>query len=404
MGRLSDPLPGIGFRLGSRVTRYAWRCLISSSLFDRSDYPTLTESIYLNQASLGLIGRPSVDAMHQFLDGIGRHGNLYMSDEDEVAFLDALRQRAARLFQTETRRVAILSSASELLGQLPFMLPSPSGAKVVAVATDFPAITRPWLRLAERGECRLEFVDDNPDTDLTTDLIARIDEHTSLVAVSSVQYATGSVIDVPRLRAATAEAGVRLVIDATQGAGAIETNTGAWRADIVVSSGYKWLGGHGGVAIGALAPALLDKTPPLPGWMGAPDPFEFDATRMLLANGARRYTQSTMSYVSVVGLTTAMDQLLTIGMEKLEHHAARLAHLLVGAVEPHGWRPFRHPDDHAASPHIISLGRQGDELAGMLDRLRAIGIMCSTRGGRLRVSLAPYNDEDDIAALVDALV
>lgn len=404
MGRLSDPLPGIGFRLGSRVTRYAWRCLISSSLFDRSDYPTLTESIYLNQASLGLIGRPSVDAMHQFLDGIGRHGNLYMSDEDEVAFLDALRQRAARLFQTETRRIAILSSASELLGQLPFMLPSPSGAKVVAVATDFPAITRPWLRLAERGECRLEFVDDNPDTDLTTDLIARIDEHTSLVAVSSVQYATGSVIDVPRLRAATAEAGVRLVIDATQGAGAIETNTGAWRADIVVSSGYKWLGGHGGVAIGALAPALLDKTPPLPGWMGAPDPFEFDATRMLLANGARRYTQSTMSYVSVVGLTTAMDQLLTIGMEKLEHHAARLAHLLVGAVEPHGWRPFRHPDDHAASPHIISLGRQGDESAGMLDRLRAIGIMCSTRGGRLRVSLAPYNDEDDIAALVDALV
>lgn len=386
------------------MTRYAWRCLISSSLFDRSDYPTLSESIYLNQASLGLIGRPSVDAMHQLLDGIGRHGNLYMSDEDEVAFLDALRQRAARLFQTETRRIAILSSASELLGQLPFMLPPPSGAKVLAVATDFPAITRPWLRLAERGECRLEFVDDNPDTDLTTDLIARIDEHISLVAVGSVQYATGSVIDVPRLRAATAEAGVRLVIDATQGAGATETNTGAWRADIVVSSGYKWLGGHGGVAIGALAPALLDKTPPLPGWMGAPDPFEFDATRMLLANGARRYTQSTMSYVSVVGLTTAMDQLLTIGMEKLEHHAARLAHLLVGAVEPHGWRPFRHPDDHAASPHIISLGRQGDELAGMLDRLRAIGIMCSTRGGRLRVSLAPYNDEDDIAALVDALV
>lgn len=154
MGRLSDPLPGIGFRLGSRVTRYAWRCLISSSLFDRSDYPTLSESIYLNQASLGLIGRPSVDAMHQFLDGIGRHGNLYMSDEDEVGFLDALRQRAARLFQTETRRIAILSSASELLGQLPFMLPSPSGAKVVAVATDFPAITRPWLFAAARGQRR----------------------------------------------------------------------------------------------------------------------------------------------------------------------------------------------------------------------------------------------------------
>ncbi len=377
---------------------------MSSSPFDRSDYPTLTESIYLNQASLGLIGRSAVDAMHRLLDGIARHGNLYMTDEDEVNFLDALRGRAARLFQTEAHQIAILSSASELLGQVPLMLPPPSGAKVIAVATDFPAITRPWLRLAERGECRLQLVDDNPDTDLTADLIARIDEHTSLMAVGSVQYATGSVVDVPRLRAATAAAGVRLVIDATQGAGAMETKTEAWGADIVVSSGYKWLGGHGGAAIGVLAPAILDMTPPLPGWMGAPDPFEFDATRMLLAGDARRFTQSTMSYVSVVGLTTAIDQLLTVGVEILEHHAARLAHLLVGAVEPYGWRPFRHLDDHAASSHIISLGRQGDELAGMLDRLRAVGIVCSARGGRLRVSLAPYNDEDDIAALVDALV
>jgi selenocysteine lyase/cysteine desulfurase len=364
----------------------------------------LTESIYLNQASLGLIGRSAVDAMHRLLDGIARHGNLYMTDEDEVNFLDALRGRAARLFQTEAHQIAILSSASELLGQVPLMLPPPSGAKVIAVATDFPAITRPWLRLAERGECRLQFVDDNPDTDLTTDLIARIDEHTSLMAVGSVQYATGSVVDVPRLRAATAAAGVRLVIDATQGAGAMETRTEAWGADIVVSSGYKWLGGHGGAAIAVLAPAILDMTPPLPGWMGAPDPFEFDATRMLLAGDARRFTQSTMSYVSVVGLTTAIDQLMTIGVEKLEHYAARLAHLLVGAVEPYGWRPFRSLDDQAASSHIISLGRQGDELTGMLDRLRAIGIVCSARGGRLRVSLAPYNDEDDIAALVDALV
>jgi len=151
--------------------------------------------------------------MHRFIDGVGRHGNVYMSDEDEVAFLDALRQRAARLFHTETEQIAILSSASELLGQLPFMLPPPLEAKVVVVATDFPAVTRPWLRLVEHGGCRLEFVDDNPTSDLTSDLIARIDEHTSVVAVSSVQYATGTVIDVPRLRVATAEVGARLVID-----------------------------------------------------------------------------------------------------------------------------------------------------------------------------------------------
>lgn len=374
-----------------------------SSLFDRSDYPTLTDAIYLNQASLGLIGQPAVDAMHGFLDGIGRHGNLYMSDDDEVGFLDALRFRAARLFQSEAGRIAILSSASELLGQVPLMLPPPPGAKVMAVSSDFPAITRPWLRLAERGGCRLDFVDDNPESDLTDDLITRIDDQTFLIAVGHVQYATGTVIDIPRLQAVTAEAGVRLIVDATQGAGAMETRIKSWDADIVVSSGYKWLGGHGGVAIGVISRQLLQETPPLPGWMGAPDPFEFDATRILLAEGGRRYTQSTMSYVSVAGLTAAIDQLLTVGAHKLERHAERLGHILVDAVEPYGWHPFRHLNDPAASLHIISLRSQGDDLEEVSERLRTAGIVCSGRGGRLRVSLAPYNDESDIAAFANAL-
>jgi selenocysteine lyase/cysteine desulfurase len=376
---------------------------MASSVFDRSDYPTLTESIYLNQASLGLLSKPTVEAMHRFLDDVGRHGNLHMSDDDEVAFLGALRERAGRLFHTESRHIAILSSASELLGQLPFLLSPPPGSKVIAVATDFPAITRPWLRLVERGECRVQFVEDNPEADLTTDLITEIDNQTSLIAVGSVQYATGSVIDVPRLRTATAKAGVRLVIDATQGAGAMETNLTAWHADVVVCSGYKWLGGHGGVAVGAIEPSILERTPPLPGWMGAPDPFEFDATRMLFADDARRYTQSTMSYVSVVGLTAALDQLLALDVVAVEDHTEQLAHLLVGAVGSRGWRPFRELDDPAASPHIISLACPGDDAVGILARLRDTAIVCSYRRGRVRVSLAGYNNESDIDALVNAL-
>jgi selenocysteine lyase/cysteine desulfurase len=376
---------------------------VVSSLFDRSEYPTLRDAVYLNQASLGLIGNPAVDAMHDLLDRVVRHGNLHMSDEEEVAFLDGLRERAARLLAVEGSHIAIVASASELLGQAPLLLWPPRGSKVIAVASDFPAVTRPWLRLAGRGECLVEFVEDRPGSDLTADLVARIDNRTSVIAVGWVQYATGTVLDVPRLRAATEDAGVRFVLDATQGAGAMRSDAGTWHADLVVSSGYKWLGGHGGVAIGALAPGVVVQTPPLPGWMGAPRPFAFDATRMPLAEDARRFTQSTMSYISVVGLTTAVDQLLAAGLDSIERHATRLRDLLLDAVEERGWQPFHHRGNPAAAPHIVSLARPGEPSAGVLTRLRDGGIVCSTRGGRLRVSLAPYNDDSDIAALAAAL-
>ena len=374
-----------------------------AALIRRAHYASLADCVYLNQASLGLLGQPAVEAMHRFVDDVARHGNWNMSDADEVRFFEQLRERAARLFGANGDRIAILSSASELLGQIPLLIPPIAGRKILAVATDFPAVTRPWLRLAASGDCQVQFVEDDPASDLTDDLIAAIDRQTALIAVSCVQYATGTQLDVPRLQSAANQAGAYLVVDATQAAGALAIDAAAWDADVVVSSGYKWLGGHGGVALAVMAPSLLERMPPLPGWMGAPDPFDFDATQVLLADDARRYTQSTMSYVSIAALTASLDQLLSLGEAQIETHARKLSARLIERVCKNGWQPFRDPSDRAASPHIVSLMRPDQKLETTLESLRTAKIVCSSRGGRVRVSLAPYNDEGDIDSLVAAL-
>jgi selenocysteine lyase/cysteine desulfurase len=313
---------------------------VGSSLLDRNDYPTLRDVVYLNQASLGLIGQPAFDAMTGFLEGVGRHGNTYMSDEDEAGFLDGLRSKAAQLLRSEAEQVAILSSASELLGQIPLILPPGPRTKIVAVSTDFPTITRPWLRLAERGGCRVDFASDNPDSDLTSELIDRIDGETEVVTVGSVQFATGTVVDIPRLRVATAQAGVRLVVDATQEAGAMNRSIGSWGADVVVTSGYKWLGGHGGVAIGIIGRQLLEEPPALPGWMSAPEPFDFDATRLPLARGARRYTQSTISYARLP-VSPLPSISCSLSARPYRKAAADLALQVADELRPYGWHPLR---------------------------------------------------------------
>jgi selenocysteine lyase/cysteine desulfurase len=122
-----------------------------------------------------------------------------------------------------------------------------------------------------------------------------------------------------------------------------------------------------------------------------------------LADSARRFTQATMSYVSVIGVTKAMDQLLAAGLDSVEHHARQLENLLLDGVERHGWQPFHLRGSSAAAPHIVSLTRPGEPADRVVSRLRDQGIICSSRGGRVRVSLAPYNDEHDVADLVAAL-
>jgi selenocysteine lyase/cysteine desulfurase len=249
----------------------------------------------------------------------------------------------------------------------------------------------------------LRFVDDQPTHDLTDTLIEAIDERTSVVAVSNVQFATGTVVDISRLRQRTLEVGANLIVDATQAAGAIRVDAAAWDADAVVASGYKWLGGHGGVALAIMSPRLLGQIPPLLGWMGASSPFEFNATSMSLANDARRYTQSTMSYVSMAGLVVAVEQLLSAGMARIEANARMLAAMLVRDASKYGWQPFRNVSDPAASPHIISLGHPHEGVPPIVERLRRDDILCGTRNGRLRISLAPYNNPSDVNALIKSL-
>ena len=371
-----------------------------SAPFDRLDYPSLRQSVYLNQASVGLIGHPAVTAMHAFIDNFARHGNLYMSDSEEVAYYETLRERASRLLHCDFSQVAIVTSASEILGQLPMLLQPRLKSTILVVSSDFPAITRPWLRLAALEDHKVRFVDDQPTCDLTDTLIEAIDESTSVVAVSSVQYATGTVVDISRLRQRTVQVGARLVVDATQAAGAMRVDAAAWNADAVVASGYKWLGGHGGVALAVMSPLLLERIPPLTGWMGASAPFDFDATSVSVANDARRYTQSTMSYVSMAGLVVAVEQLLSLGEDRIEVHARSLAAILVSEASKYGWQAFRRVGDPAGSPHIISLGHARESAQAIVEGFRSHNIVCSTRGGRIRISLAPYNDETDVNSLI----
>ena len=373
------------------------------SLSDRTQYNSLTDAIYLNQASLGLTGQPSVSAMHAYLDDIGRHGNMNLTDAQEVALFAPLRKNAAALMNCPPEQLAIMSSAGEMLSQLPYLFNVPAGSKFLSVSTDFPAITRPWIAYAETHDIALQFVDEQVGVDLTDALIEAIDESTAVVAVSYVQFSTGTRSDVYRLREATRKVGAYLVVDVTQAAGAVPIDAKGWEADIVVSSGYKWLGGQGGIGLAVVAPVFLKKTPPAPGWMGAPDPFDMQATKLPLANDARRFTQSTMSYMTMAGLTVSLGELLTMGAGNIEAHAQSLARLLDEKLKGTDWAPFRSTDDKAASAHIISLGNPADNVENTLLKIRNANIVCGSRNRRIRVSIAHFNDENDIQTFVKIL-
>jgi cysteine desulfurase/selenocysteine lyase len=293
------------------------------SLISRSHYAALEHCTYLNQASLGLIPRQSTDAMTTFLCDVAQHGNVRLSDADETGVLNELRAAGGRVLGAPIDSIAVVSGASEGLNQATSMLAT-AGGQVVLVSTDFPCVTSPWLNAEQRIGMSIRWVDDQPDTDLTAELIAGIEDATTVVCFSAVQYASGTLVDVSAVTRRAHDVGATVVVDVTQMAGAAPVMINDWQADVVVCSGYKWLSGHGGVALLAVSDRLVAETPHILGWMGTVDPFDFDAQHLRLAEDARRYQLSTMAYSSAVGLTASLGLLEQTGFEAIGEHTAEV--------------------------------------------------------------------------------
>ncbi len=378
---------------------------MADALSSRSDYPCLGQSTYLNQASLGLLSDKTVAEMTEFLSTVARYGNLKMTDKEEAGFLDPLRGIVSKLLQAKPENIAILSSASELLSQVPNLCSPAPNSKIILVSTDFPSITRPWLTNKKTGDLKICFVNEVPNTDLTQTIIDNIDHNTSVVCVSYVQFASGTRIDIKKLTKYTKDVGAKLVVDLTQAAGAIPISISEWSADLLVCSGYKWLGGHGGIAFGWLSSELLKKDPPTIGWFSNENPFDMEATKLNLSKTAAKYTQSTISYISVVGLKTAIQQILDIKVLSIMKHSDKLAKILFSMLEDSDWKSFRPTTSNEFSSHIISLTHPcADTVKSTFEQLSKKGLICGIRNGRLRISISHYNNSNDIKYLGASLL
>ena len=123
----------------------------------------------------------------------------------------------------------------------------------------------------------------------------------------------------------------------------------------------------------------------------------------MLAKTAAKYTQSTLSYITAMGLKASVDELLKLGLENIDGHSQKLASALISGLNGSDWTPFQSPESPGFSPHIVTLQNPSCDARATEASLMDNRIICSIRNGRVRVSLAHYNSKDDVDALINSL-
>jgi len=369
-------------------------------LGDKVDFPGTKDYCYLNAASVALILRAAGEAVIDWNQELFERGTVNFDEKAEDLVFKDLHQAAAKLFGAREDDIAVASSVTNLLSSLAWAVHPEKGKNVVSADIDFPSVTYSWMRVAETTGCEVRLAKGERGAVSPDELIKLIDDQTSVVAVSHVEYCSGQCFDLAELADIAHRNGALLFVDASQSAGAVPIDVVSWGVDALVSTSYKWTCAPFGAAVLYLNPELKFH-PGVIGWRSCDEVWEFRADHIDYASGARRFEASTMNYGSAVAMARAIEYLLEVGIERIFAHNIALADLLIEGIKELGGEVNPYPGSLRSS--IINARFPGRDQNKIASALNAAGVIVSPRMGGVRLSPHLYNTEEDIDKALSVL-
>ncbi|MEU1124886.1 aminotransferase class V-fold PLP-dependent enzyme [Streptomyces sp. NPDC005899] len=335
------------------------------------------ETTYLETAHCGLLPRRTVEAVKALAEENATGRGTGMGSAEAV---EAARADFAGLVGVAPDRVANGGSVAAHVALVAASLPS--GSEVLAPEGDFSSVVSPF---AVRGDLKMRYVP-------LAALAEAVRPGTALVAFSAVQSSDGRIADLDAIRAAAAGYGARTLLDASQAAGWLPLDAGAY--DYTVTGAFKFLLCPRGTSfLTVTEQAQEDLRVLYAGWMSAAEPWQSTYGPVgRLAASARRFDEPT-SFLAYHGAAQSLALLAGIGTTALHAHATGLAarfRVGLAGIGHEAW-----PGESAVVA-VPGLGEREAELA------RA-GVRVSNRAGNLRAAFHLYNTEADVDRALDVL-
>lgn len=269
----------------------------------------------------------------------------------------------------------------------------------------------PWQMVAEQTGAKVVKIPMRKDCTLDIDAYLRLlSNKTKIVAVAHITNVTGTRNPIESMIAAAHQYGAVVVVDGAQGIAHEPVDVQALDADFYVFSGHKIYAPAG---IGALygKQALLEAMPPWHGGGKMVDKVSFNGTSYAGLPG--KFEAGTPNVAGSLALAAAIDWLQSIDRQGAEQHIADLRQQALDGIQDIDGLRIIGLQPHASLFSFVVDGVHHQDIATLLDQqhialraghhcahpmLDALGLT-----GTLRVSLALYNDQQDVARFIAAL-
>ena len=393
----------------------------------KRDFPILRQKVngqrlvYLDSAASSQKPQAVLDALDKFYAEINSniHRGLHTLAEKSTEAYENTREHVARFIGgVRTEEVVFTSGATEAINLVASSWGDNNiyeGDEIVITEMEHHANLVPWVILSQRKKAVLKRIPLTTDGQLDLSNIDNIiTPKTKLVAVVHMSNVLGTINPIAQLAELAHKNGALMLADGAQAAPHLPVDVPDLGVDIYTFSSHKMLGPTG-VGVLWARKELLEAMPPYN--MGGEMINEVFFDKVTWAEVPHKFEAGTPNIAGVVAFKAALEYLETIGMDNIrEHEIALTSYALHQLLKLNGLEiqgpldaslrggaiSFTDPDvhPHDMSTFLDSRGiaiRAGHHCAQPL--MRALGKIATARA-----SLYIYNDEQDIDALVDAIV
>jgi cysteine desulfurase/selenocysteine lyase len=361
----------------------------------RALFPVTRAYAYLNTAAVAPLSTRARDAMLRLARDQASHGAVHYERWFEA--YEACRESAARLLGATADEIALVANTSAGLSTVAAGIRASPGDNVVVPDREFPANVYPWMALPGVEVRRVP----KRDGRLLAEEVARVvDGRTRAVSVSFVDWLTGHRADLASIGEVAHACGALFVVDAIQGLGALALDVGACGVDALAADGHKWLCGPEGAGILYVRREVRERIAPTrPSWLSVRHPTRFLQYDMAPAPTAQRYQDGTPNTCGIFGLKAALDLVLDVGIDAIASRVLSLSALVRAGARERGLALACDAEGDEASGITSFVLEDAPVYAAALEKRK---VVVAAREGHLRVATHHFNDEEDVARLLEA--
>ncbi len=363
------------------------------------EFPLSKELIYLNHAAVAPWPKRTTDAVKAFAEQNSHYGSHFYLDWLKTE--STLRQQLKKLLNAPSiDDIALVKNTSEAISFVAYGLPWSKGDNIVSSNEEFPSNRIPWESLKNQG---VELRQAKLSSKLTPEesLFSLVDSNTRLIAISSIQFASGLRLDLKKIGQFCKDNNILFCIDAIQSLGAVEFDVQAYHADFVMADGHKWMFGPEGLAVFYTNPESRAKLKLTQyGWHMMADIHNYENKPWEIHPTSQRFECGSPNMLGIHAWSASLSLLLELGMKQIESKIQQNVSYLKDKINANPQLTLLNKSSSQLQSGIVLFKHSCIDNNALYKHLQNNGVVCALRGGGIRFSPHFYNS---IAELDKAL-